>query len=118
MNYKELNVGQKVFFVSAIDENAKVEEVLITKINKDNTFLIKRNNMEVCCLIDNDSNIFNFAYSDEEKDPKNYGMLYLNLELIMQEKRFFDIVENNINEIYNLNIEDKLKLTDFFERLF
>lgn len=85
MNYKDLKTGQKVFFVSATDEDSKIEEVFVTKINDNNTFSIERNGLDICCVIENDSNIFNFACSDEE-DPSNYGVLYLNLELVMQEK--------------------------------
>lgn len=116
MNYNELKVGQKVFFVSAKREAP--EEVFISKINEDNTFSIERNGIDVDCIIDNNFGVFNFAYSDEEKDPNNYGMLYLNLDIFKQEESFFNIVENNINEIYNLSIQDKLRLTDFFKELF
>lgn len=116
MNYKDLKIGQKVFFVSAIEEDPKIEEVFITEINSNNTFLIERNGADICCVIENDSDIFNFAYSDE-KEPKNYGTLYLNLELVMQEKEFNDIIYNNTIEIQGLNIEDKIKLTKFIENL-
>jgi len=116
MNYTDLKIGQKVFFISAIDENHKAEEVLITKINKDNTFLIERNGIDICCVIENDSDIFNFAYSDEE-DSQKYGILYLNLELIIQEEKFHNMIYENIAEIESLSVKNKIKLTTFLEEL-
>lgn len=116
MKYTDLKIGQKVFFVSA-QYPIPVEDVLITEINENNTFLIERNGKTVFCEITNEVGAFNFGASDEEKDPTNYGILYLNKELIEQEERFHNIIFENEKQIENLSLENKMKLTNFLEDL-
>lgn len=116
MKYSDLKVGQKVFFVSA-QCNTPAEDVYITEINKNNTFSIERNGKTVFCEITNEVGAFNFGASDEEKDPENYGILYLNKELIEQEERFHNIVFENEKQIEDLSLENKMKLTNFLEDL-
>lgn len=116
MKYTDLKIGQKVFFVSA-QYPMPAEDVFITEINKNNTFSIERNGKTVSCEITNEVGVFNFATSDEEKDPKNYGILYLNKELIEQEERFHNIIFENEKQIQDLSLENKMKLTNFLEDL-
>lgn len=116
MKYTDLRIGQKVFFISA-QYNTPAEDVYITEINKNNTFSIKRNGKIVFCEITNEVGAFNFAASDEEKDPKNYGIIYLNKELIEQEEKFRNIVFENERQIENLSLDNKIKLTNFLEGL-
>lgn len=116
MKYTDLEIGQKVFFISA-QYNTPVEDVYITEINKNNTFSIKRNGKTVFCEITNEVGSFNFAASDEEKDPKNYGIIYLNKELIEQEEKFRNLVSENERQIENLSLDNKIKLTNFLEGL-
>lgn len=116
MNYTDLKIGQKVFFVSA-ENRVPVEEVFITKINKDNTFFIERNGKTILFEITKEIGVFNFSHSDDEKDLENYGFLYLSLELIEQDEKFYRIISDNVNEIENLSVEDKIKLVNFLESL-
>lgn len=116
MKYTDLKIGQKVFFVSA-QSSIPTEDVFITGINKNNTFLIERNGKTVFCEITNEVGAFNFGASDEEKDRDNYGLLYLNKELIEQEERFHNIIFENEKQIEDLSLENKMKLTNFLEDL-
>jgi len=116
MKYTDLKIGQKVFFISA-ERNIPVEDVFITEINKNDTFSIERNGKTVLFEISDEVGVFNFAFSDEEKDRKNYGFLYLSKELIEQEERFYNIIYDNEKRIENLSVDDKLKLTVFLEDL-
>lgn len=116
MKYDDLKIGQKVFFISA-EHNIPAEEVFITEINGNNTFSIERKGKSVSFEIVEEDGLFNFAISDEKKEPENYGFLYLNLELIDQEERFYNILYDNTNQIENLSLDDKLKLINFLEEL-
>jgi hypothetical protein len=107
MKYTDLKIGPKVFFISA-QCNTPVEDVFITEINKNNNFSIERNGKTVFCEITNEVGVFNFATSDEEKDPKNYGILYLNKELIEQEERFHNIIFENEKQIQDLSLENNI----------
>ena len=117
MKCDDLRIGQKVFFVSAII-NKQAEKVFITEFNDNGDLSIKRNGKNVYFELLEDDSEFAFAVSDEEKnDHQDYGFLYLNLELIKQADKFYDILSVNSDKIDNLKIEDKLKLMDFLEDL-
>lgn len=117
MKCNDLKIGQKVFFISA-DRNTPAEEVFITDLNDNDNLSIKRNDRIVSFELVKDDSEFIFAISDEEKnDKKDYGFLYLNLELIQQDDKFYDILTVNNDKIDNFKIEDKLKLMDFLEDL-
>lgn len=68
----------------------------------------RRNGKTVFCEITNEVGVFNFATSDEEKEPKNYGILYLNKELIEQEERFHNIIFENEKQIQDLSLENNI----------
>ena len=117
MKCNDLKIGQKVFFISA-DRNTPAEEVFITDLNDNKNLSIKRSDRIVSFELVKDDSEFIFAISDEEKNYKeDYGFLYLNLDLIQQEDKFYDILTVNNNKIDNFKIEDKLKLMDFLEDL-
>lgn len=116
MNSNDLKIGQRLFFISA-EYNIPEEEVYITKINEDNTFFIMRNKKNVLFEISNEDGSFYLAMSDEINESENYGFLYLNHDLIEQERRYYKIVFDNINQIDNLVISEKIKLTNFLENL-
>lgn len=44
----------------------------------------------------------------KKKNPKNYGILYLNKELIEQEERFHNIIFENEKQIQDLSLENNI----------
>lgn len=116
MKYTDLRIGQKMFFVSA-QRNTPAEDVFITEINNNNSFSVKRNDKTISFEINDEVGAFNFAFSDEEKDPENYGFLYLSKKLIEQEEKFHNILFENEKQIENLSLDKKIKLTNFLEDL-
>lgn len=117
MKCDDLRIGKKVFFVPA-NRDTQAEEVFIKSFNDNGKLSIERNGKTVSFDLIEDDSDFIFAASDEENDSENYGFLYLNLDLIEQDDKFYDILSVNSNKIDNFKIEDKLKLINFLEELF
>lgn len=116
MKCDNLKIGQKVFFVSA-EYKLPAEEVVITQINKNDTLSIKKNDEIISFELVKDDSEFIFAINEEGENFKNYGFLYLSLDLIEQDNKFYDILQRSSDKTDSLNVEDKIKLINFLDEL-